>query len=163
MIKYQFPHMLFNQISDHKHNIYFNRELATKLLAQTANENNKFMFTKAGKLLLLMYGFRSDYPEKFQRNTTSLGWKVNIQQLHVQFWVVTSRSSHQECSTKEVVLKKFHNIHRKTPVLESVFNKKNFLLKKIPTQALSRKYYQVYKTHLKGRLESTASVLLIII
>ena len=73
MIKYQFPYMLFNQISDHKHNIYFNRERATKLLAQTANENTKFVFTKAGQLFLLMYGFRSDYPEKFQRNTTSLG------------------------------------------------------------------------------------------
>ena len=47
MIKYQFPDMLFNQISDHKYNIYFNRKLATKLLAQTANENTKLMFTKA--------------------------------------------------------------------------------------------------------------------
>ena len=65
MIKYQFPHMLFDKISDHKHNIYFNRKLSGKLLVQTANENTKFEFTKAGQLLLIMYGFRSDYPEKF--------------------------------------------------------------------------------------------------
>ena len=162
MIKYQFPHMLFNQISDHKHNIYFNRKLATKLLAQTANENTKFMFTKAGQLVLLMYGFRSDYPEKFQRNTSSLGWKVNIQKLDIRLWVVTSRSSHQECSTKDVVLKNF-TIFTEKHLSWSVFLIKSFfLLKKIPAQALSRKYYEVYKTHLKGRLESTTSVLLII-
>ena len=65
MIKCQFPHMMLDQISDHKHNIYFNGKLSTKLLAQTANENTKFMFTKAGQLFLLMYGFRSDCPEKF--------------------------------------------------------------------------------------------------
>ena len=65
MINYQFPHMLVDQISDHKHNMYFNRKLSAKLLVQTANENIKFKFTKAGQLLLIMYGFRSDYPEKF--------------------------------------------------------------------------------------------------
>ena len=57
--------MLFDQISDHKHNTYFNTKLSAKLLVQTANENTKFKFTKAGQLLLIMYGFRSDYPEKF--------------------------------------------------------------------------------------------------
>ena len=57
--------MLFDQISDHKHNTYFNTKLSAKLLVQTANENTKFKFTKTGQLLLMMYGFRSDYPEKF--------------------------------------------------------------------------------------------------
>ena len=65
IINYQFPHMLVDQITDHKHNIYLNRKLSAKLLVQTANENTKFKFTKAGQLLLIIYGFRSDYPEKF--------------------------------------------------------------------------------------------------
>ena len=131
MIKYQFLHMLFNQIIDHKHNINFNRKLSTKLLVHTANENTKFMFAKAGQLLLLMYGFRSNYPEKFQGNTTSLGWKVNIQKLDIRFWVVTSRSSHQGCSTKKVALKNFTILTEKhLPwslfLIKSLFYEKSF-------------------------------------
>ena len=154
--------MLFNQIRDHKHNIYFNRKLTTKLLPQTANENTELMFTKAVQLLLLMYGFRSDYPEKFQRNTTSLGWKVNIEELDIRFWVVTSRSSHQGCSTKKVVLKNFTILTEKHLPWSLFLIKSLFLLKKFPTQELSRKYYKIYKTHLEGRLETTPSVLLIL-
>ena len=36
---------------------------------------------------------------------------------------LNSRSSHQRCSIKKAVLKKFCNIHRKIPVLESLFNR----------------------------------------
>ena len=52
MIKYQLPHWRSKQINDHKHGIYFCGELSTKLLAQAANENTKFMFAKTGKLLI---------------------------------------------------------------------------------------------------------------
>ena len=34
-----------------------------------------------------------------------------------------NRSSHRRCSIKKSCSKKFRNIHRKTPVLESLFNK----------------------------------------
>ena len=34
-----------------------------------------------------------------------------------------ARSSHRRCSVKNGVLKDFRKFHRKTPVLESVFNK----------------------------------------
>ena len=51
MIKYPLPHTWFNQISDHQHDMYLYRKLFTKLLAQTANENIKFMFMKTGRLL----------------------------------------------------------------------------------------------------------------
>ena len=66
MIKCQLPYMQFNQISDHKHDIYLYGKLSTKLLAQAAYENTKFMFTKTG---WLKYGFRSDCLEKFETNT----------------------------------------------------------------------------------------------
>ena len=36
MTKYQLPHTRF---SDHKHDIYLNGKLSTKLLAQAANKN----------------------------------------------------------------------------------------------------------------------------
>ena len=36
---------------------------------------------------------------------------------------LNSRSSHQRCSIKKAVLKNFCNIHRKIPVLESLFNR----------------------------------------
>ena len=44
--------MRFDQISDYKHYTYLCEKLHTKLLAQTANKNNKFMFTKTVRLLL---------------------------------------------------------------------------------------------------------------
>ena len=40
--------MQFDQISDHKHDTYLSGKLFTKLLAQVANKNTKFMFTKTG-------------------------------------------------------------------------------------------------------------------
>ena len=40
-----------NQISDHKPDIYLYEKLYTKLLAQAANKNAKFIFTKTGKIL----------------------------------------------------------------------------------------------------------------
>ena len=49
--KHQFPHTRFHQISDHKHDICLYGKLSTKLLAQGANKNTNFMFTKTGRLL----------------------------------------------------------------------------------------------------------------
>ena len=46
MIKYYLPLTRFDQISDHKHDIYLYGKLPTKLLAQEANKNTNFMFTK---------------------------------------------------------------------------------------------------------------------
>ena len=51
MIKYKLSHPGFGQINDHKHDIYLHGKLSTKLLAQAANKNSKFMFTKTGRLL----------------------------------------------------------------------------------------------------------------
>ena len=65
MIRYQFPCTRFDQISNHKHDIYLYGKLSNRLLAQAANKNTKFMFTKTGWLLFFKYGFRSDCPEKF--------------------------------------------------------------------------------------------------
>ena len=65
MIKHQPPYTRFDQISDHKHDIYLNGKLFFKLLAQAANKNIKFMFTKTEGCFFLEYGFRSDCPEKF--------------------------------------------------------------------------------------------------
>ena len=54
MIKYQLPHTRFDQISDHKHDIYLHVELSTKLLAQTSNKKSKFMFKKTRGLLFFL-------------------------------------------------------------------------------------------------------------
>ena len=45
MIKCQLPYTQFDQVSEHKRNIYLHGKLSAKLLAQTANKNAKFMFT----------------------------------------------------------------------------------------------------------------------
>ena len=45
MIKYQLPHTQFDQISDHKHDIYLYGKLFPKLLAQAANKNTNFIFS----------------------------------------------------------------------------------------------------------------------
>ena len=49
--------MQFDQISDYEHDIYLYGKLSTKLLAQTANKSNMFMFTKTVQLLFLKHGF----------------------------------------------------------------------------------------------------------
>ena len=41
----------------------------------------------------------------------------------VEICSTTSRSSHLRCSLKKDVLKNIFKFHRKTPVLESLFNK----------------------------------------
>ena len=44
--------MQFDQISQHKYDIYYLfGKLSPKLLVQGANKNTKFMFTKTGRLL----------------------------------------------------------------------------------------------------------------
>ena len=45
--------------------------------------------------------------------------------INLNLFQITHRSSHQRCSTKKALLKIFAmcNIHRKTPALESHFNK----------------------------------------
>ena len=53
MVKHQLPHTRFDQISDHKHDIYLHGKLSTELLLQAANKNTKFMFVKTGQLLFL--------------------------------------------------------------------------------------------------------------
>ena len=63
MIKYQLLYAPFDQISDHKYDIYGNQ--STKLLEQAANKNSKFMFTKTGRL-------GSYYQEKFQTDTSEV-------------------------------------------------------------------------------------------
>ena len=63
MIKHLLPHTRFDEISDHEHDIYLNGKLSTKLLAQAASKNSKFMYTKTGRLISSKYGFRSDCPE----------------------------------------------------------------------------------------------------
>ena len=51
MIKYQLLYTGFDQLSDHKHDIYFYGKLPMKLFVQAPNKNAKFMFTKSGRLL----------------------------------------------------------------------------------------------------------------
>ena len=52
MIKYQLLHTRFDQISDHKHDIYLFAKLSSKLLAQPAVKTTLFTFTKTGRLFL---------------------------------------------------------------------------------------------------------------
>ena len=59
MINYQLPHTRFDEISDHIHDIYLYRMLSTKLIAQAANKNTKFMFTKTLRSL-----FTEVWPQK---------------------------------------------------------------------------------------------------
>ena len=58
MITYQLPDMQFDEISDHKHDIYLYGNLSTKLLAQTV------CFFQNGSL---KYDFRSDCPENSEQ------------------------------------------------------------------------------------------------
>ena len=58
LIKYQLPHKRFDQISDHKHEIYLYGKISTKLLAQAANKNTNFRFTKTGGLLFSYVWFQ---------------------------------------------------------------------------------------------------------
>ena len=45
--------MRFDQISQHKYDIYYLfGKISTKLLVQAANKNTNFMFTKTGRLLI---------------------------------------------------------------------------------------------------------------
>ena len=67
-MKYQLLHVQFDHISDHKHDIYFYRKLSTKLLAQAANKNTKFMFTKTGRMLFSYFFF----PTEVCRSTQSM-------------------------------------------------------------------------------------------
>ena len=74
-----------------------------------------------------------------------------------------SRSSPRRCSVKKGVLK-FCNIHRKAPVLESLFNNAaglkgcNFIEKKNPTQVFSYEYCEVSKnTNFEEHLRTDAS------
>ena len=60
MISYQFPYTLFDQLSDNTYGISLYGRLFTKLLAQAANKNTKFMFTKTGRLLYSVVFFYSN-------------------------------------------------------------------------------------------------------
>ena len=54
-------------------------------------------------------------------------------QMHCPKIILSLRSSHRRCSIENDVLKKFRKFHRKTPVLESLFNKVEGLKKDAPT------------------------------
>ena len=49
--------------------------------------------------------------------------KMNMKMEDSKFFKFLLRRSHHGCSIKKIVLKKSGNFHRKTPVLESLFNK----------------------------------------
>ena len=67
------------------------------------------------------------------------------------------RSSHRRCSTKKVF---FCNIHRKTPVLESLCGSSSlqFYQKQSPMLMFSCEYYEIFKdTYFEEHLRTTAS------
>ena len=77
---------------------------------------------------------------------------VNKITLGVEFGdqIPMHRSSHGRCSLKKLLLKFFCIIHRRTPVLEFLFNKvaglrPGTLLKKTPTQVFSCEYWEISK------------------
>ena len=51
MIEYQLSDTWIDQISDHRHDIYLNRILSTKLLPQTANKNTRNSLYDSEQLL----------------------------------------------------------------------------------------------------------------
>ena len=51
MIDYQLSDTRINQISDHRHGIYLNRKLSTKLLLPTANKNTRISLYDSKQLL----------------------------------------------------------------------------------------------------------------
>ena len=72
------------------------------------------------------------------------------------------RSSHQSCFIKNAVLKNIFSIHRKIPVLESLFDKGlhacNFIKKRIQ-QLFSCEYCEIFKnTYFEKHLRTAASV-----
>ena len=70
--------MRFDQTSDHKHGMHLYGMLSTKLLAQAAHRNNKFIFTETGLFLFfLKYDLVIDCPEKFPTNTC----EVSVEQV----------------------------------------------------------------------------------
>ena len=74
------------------------------------------------------------------------------------------KSSHQRCCIEKAVLKKIHNIHRKTPVFEPLFNKVSGLkackfIKKRVQHMFSCEYWGILKkTYFEEHLRTTASV-----
>ena len=66
-----------------------------------------------------------------------------------------NRSSHQKCSQKKRYSWKFDKFYRKTPVLESLFNK----VAETPTQVFSCEICQIFKkTYFEEHLRKTFSV-----
>ena len=80
MVKHQLPHTRFDQISDHKHDIYLHGKLSTELLLQAANKNTKFMFMKTGQLLFLSMVLKVTV-RKNSKQTLPLVEKVTMQKL----------------------------------------------------------------------------------
>ena len=64
MIKYQLTHMQFDQIDDHKDEIYLYGKQSTCLLARAAIKNIEFMFTKTGRLLFFDIQFHKWLSDK---------------------------------------------------------------------------------------------------
>ena len=66
--------------------------------------------------------------------------------------------NHRRCFFKKSCSYKFRNIHRKTPVLEFLFNKSETLLKRHSNTCISFEYGKIFKnTYFRKHLWMTAS------
>ena len=89
--------MQFDQISDHKHDKHLYRKLSTKLLAQVANKNTKFMLTKTGWLLFLKFGFSIQFMHTHIRRVKMQTYKIicyNLIFSFLQFHIFISLCGH---------------------------------------------------------------------
>ena len=74
-----------------------------------------------------------------------LGMSSHEEQTYLFYDVNPCRSSHHRCSLKKLFLK-FHNIYRKTPVMESLLNKVAGLYQKqTAAMVFSCKYCEIFK------------------
>ena len=77
--------------------------------------------------------------------------KMNTKMKNSKFFKFLLRSSHHGCSIKKTVLKKSGNIHWKTPVLESLFNKAaglqscNFIKKRLQQMCFPKNICKIFK------------------
>ena len=78
-----------------------------------------------GKLHFLCCDVPISHPLKTTENQTfsSIFRRFKMGTLRQEMGKIFKELSHQSCSVKKAVLKKFHNVYSKTPVLESFLNK----------------------------------------
>ena len=75
---------------------------------------------------LRMLSFQSSFEENeiwMICKATCFKQKADHNKKRCKYFFFDFRSSHRRYSAKKGVLRKFHKFHRKTPVLESVYNK----------------------------------------